>query len=47
MMKAGNMHFIPVDQNSNASAGDAVDLNTAKVVTLEKQGEADIQRVRI
>jgi hypothetical protein len=47
MMKAGNMHFIPVDQNCNASAGDEVNLDTARVVTLEKQGEADIQRIRI
>lgn len=47
MMKAGNIHFIPVDQNCSANAGDEVNLNSAKIVTLEKQGEDDIQRVRI
>lgn len=47
MMKAGNMHFIPVDQNSNVNAGDEVNLDSAKIVTLGKQGESDIQRVRV
>lgn len=47
IMKAGNVFYKPLDQNSVASAGDAVDLSKAKVVTLSKQGEADIQRIRI
>lgn len=47
MMKTGNMHFIPVDQNSSANAGDDVNLDSAKIITLEKQGEGDIQRVRL
>lgn len=47
MMKTGNMHFIPVDQNSNVNAGDVVNLDSAKIVTLEKQGEEDILRVRV
>lgn len=46
-MKRGNMHFIPLDQNCNAGVGDEVDLNSAKLVTLEKDGEADITRVRL
>lgn len=46
MMKAGNMFFIPMDENCNASAGDALNLDKIKVVTLEKQGEADITRIR-
>ena len=46
MMKAGNMHFIPMDQNCSTAPGEVLDLNKVKVVTLEKQGEADIQRIR-
>lgn len=48
MMKAGNRFYIPVDeQNSTCEEGDAVDLDKAKIVMLGKQGEADIQRVRV
>jgi hypothetical protein len=46
MMKAGNMHFIPMDQNCTTAPGEVLDLNKVKVITLEKQGEADIQRIR-
>ena len=41
------MSFIPLDQNANAGVGDMIDLTKAKLVTLEKEGEADIYRVRI
>lgn len=47
LMKAGNMFFIPVDKNSNVNPGDNVDLSQAKVVTFERQGDADIQKIRI
>ena len=46
-MKAGGMSYIPLDQNSSAAIGDSIDLTKAKVVTLSKQGEKDIYRVRI
>ena len=46
-MKAGGQSYIPLDQNSSAAVGDTVDLTKAKVVTLQKQGENDIYRVRI
>ena len=46
-MKAGGQSYIPLDQNSSAAIGDIVDLTKAKVVTLSKQGENDIFRVRI
>ena len=46
-MKAGGQSYIPLDQNSSAAIGDTVDLAKAKVVTLSKQGENDIFRVRI
>lgn len=45
MMKTGGMTFIPLDQNSSKSTGDEVDLNSASLVTLSKEGEADIYRV--
>lgn len=47
LMKSGGMHFIPVDQNSAVNPGDSIDLAKAQVVTLSKEGEADIQRIRI
>lgn len=45
--KEGGMSFIPLDQNANAGVGEVIDLTKAKLVTLEKEGEADIYRVRI
>jgi hypothetical protein len=46
-MKAGGQSYIPLDQNSSAAIGDTIDLTKAQVVTLQKQGENDIYRVRI
>ena len=46
-MRKGGQTYIPLDQNCSASIGDAVDLTKATVVTLQKQGEDDIYRVRI
>ena len=43
----GGLSFIPLDQNANVGVGEVIDLTKAKLVTLEKQGEADIYRVRI
>ena len=45
--KDGGMSFIPLDQNANVGVGEVIDLTKAKLVTLEKQGEADIYRVSI
>ena len=45
MMKAGGTTFIPLDQNSTKATGEAVDLTKAALITLSKQGEADIYRV--
>ena len=44
-MKSGGMTYIPLDQNSSRATGDTVDLSKASLVTLSKQGEADIYRV--
>lgn len=44
-MKAGGQTYIPLDQNSAKATGDTVDLSQASLITLSKQGEADIYRV--
>lgn len=46
MMKSGGQTFIPLDQNSSLGVGESVDLSKAKLITLGKQGENDIFRVR-
>lgn len=46
MMKSGGQTYIPLDQNSSKATGDTVDLSKAELVTLSRQGEADIYRVR-
>lgn len=46
LMKSGGMTFIPLDQNSSKATGEVIDLNQAELVTLSKEGEADIYRVR-
>lgn len=45
-MKSGGQTYIPLDQNSSRATGDTVDLSQASIVTLSKQGEADIYRVK-
>ena len=45
MMKSGGMTFIPLDQNSSKATGDTIDLSQASLLTLSKEGEADIYRV--
>lgn len=44
-MKSGGITYIPLDQNSSRATGDTVDLSQASLVTLSKQGEADIYRI--
>lgn len=46
-MVSGGKTFIPLSQNSNAGVGEVIDLSTAKLLTLERQGEADIFRVEV
>ena len=46
MMTSGGQTYIPLDQNSSKATGDTVDLSKAELVTLSRQGEADIYRVR-
>ena len=42
----GGQSFIPLDNNSSLGVCETVDLATAKLLTLGKQGEADIYRVK-
>lgn len=47
MMKGGGQTFIPLDVNSNLTVGTDVDISKAKLVTLGREGEADIYRVSV
>ena len=42
----GNRVFIPLSNDAASSLGDKVDLTTADLLTLEKDGEEPILRVR-
>ena len=44
-MKAGGMTFIPLSNNSTKGIGETVKLEECKLLTLSKQGEADINRI--
>lgn len=44
-MKSGGQTFIPLSNTSSLGLGDTVDLKTAKLLTLAREGEADIYRV--
>jgi len=44
-MKNGGMTFIPMSNTSTKGVGESVDLTSAKLVTLGKEGESDIYRV--
>lgn len=44
-MVSGGQTFIPLSQNSAKTVGESIDLASAKLLTLEKSGEADIYRV--
>ena len=45
-MKNGTTMYIPMSQDAKSEVGDMVDLSSAEIITLEKQGEKDIQRIR-
>lgn len=45
MMVSGGQTYIPLDVNSSHATGDSIDLNNAKLITLGRQGEADIYRI--
>ena len=45
-MKSGAQTFMPLSNDSTLGHGDSVDLTKAEIVTLSKEGEADIYRVK-
>ena len=45
VMKAGGQSYIPLSTNSTKGVGEAIDLKDCKLLTLSKQGEADIYRI--
>lgn len=46
-MVNGVKKFIPLDRDSTLSVGDRVDLTKAKLITLGREGNSDIIRVKI
>ena len=47
MKLGGRCAYIPLDKSSNISVGEIVDMKQAKLLTLEKEGESNIVRVKI
>lgn len=45
MMKSGGQTFIPLSSTSSLAIGENVDLSKAKLLTLCRQGDADIYRI--
>lgn len=45
LMKSGGQTYIPLSTQSSLEIGDDVDLNTAKVLTLHRDGSGDINRI--
>lgn len=45
-LKGGGQSYIPLSKDSNLTVGDTVNLNSAELLTLEKDGESDIVRVK-
>jgi hypothetical protein len=46
-MKSGGQTYIPLSNNSSLAIGDTVDLSSAKLLTLHRDGSEDITRVSI
>lgn len=45
-MANGTTMFVPMSNDAKSEVGDIIDLKEAEIVTLEKVGEKDIQRIR-
>lgn len=46
-MKSGSTHYIPLSNTSDLAVGDTVDITKAKLLTLSREGNEDINRVAI
>lgn len=47
MMVGGGQTYIPLANDATVGVGESIDLTKAKLLTLEKSGESDINRVSI
>ena len=47
MMVGGGQTYIPLANDATVGVGEPIDLAKAKLLTLEKEGESDINRVSI
>lgn len=45
-MKNGSTTYVPLDRDAKSQVGDFIDMDTAEIVTLEKEGKKDINRIR-
>ena len=45
-MANGTTMYVPMSTDAKSEVGDIINLNEAEIVTLEKAGEKDIQRIR-
>ena len=45
-MANGTTMYVPMSTDAKSGVGDIINLNEAEIVTLEKAGEKDIQRIR-
>lgn len=45
-MRNGSTMYVPMSSDAKSDVGDIIKLEEAEIVTLEKAGEADIQRIR-
>ena len=46
VMKAGGQKFLPISNDCNLQEGDTVDLKNAEIITLGRDGEKDIYRIK-
>lgn len=46
-MRGGGQTYIPLSNTSSLTAGDPVDMGKAKLLTLHRDGQGDINRVEI
>lgn len=47
MMVGGGLTYIPLTNDATVGVGESIDLTKAKLLTLEREGESDINRVSI
>lgn len=45
-MANGSTMYVPMSNDAKSEVGDIIDLKEAEIITLEKSGEKDIQRIR-